>query len=100
MGKQTEHYKTVQGDTWDLISKKIWGDSKYKKYFDLLIIANREYTDTLMSRIDDEAKNQSEDETSLITGKSKEELRQLRDQVKQAINYPEDYLTKDDILTM
>lgn len=61
---------------------------------------NREYTDTLMSRIDDEAKNQSEDETSLITGKSKEELRQLRDQVKQAINYPEDYLTKDDILTM
>ena len=47
MGKQTEHYKTVQGDTWDLISKKIWGDSKYKKYFDLLIIANREYTDTV-----------------------------------------------------
>ena len=47
MGKQTEHYKTVQGDTWDSIAKKIWGDSKYKKYFDYLIQENREYTATV-----------------------------------------------------
>ena len=36
-------YTTIQGDMWDSISQKIYGDVKYT---DVLINANTEYHDT------------------------------------------------------
>lgn len=38
-------YTTIQGDTWDLISYKIFGDEKYMRY---LIEANWDYADVLV----------------------------------------------------
>lgn len=38
-------YMTVQGDTWDLISYKLFGDEKYMRY---LIEANWDYADVLV----------------------------------------------------
>ena len=38
-------YTTIQGDTWDLISWKLYGEEKYMRY---LIEANRPYIDTLI----------------------------------------------------
>lgn len=39
-----EKYKTIQGDTWDLISFKIWGT---EKHFNELIKENREHIGTV-----------------------------------------------------
>ena len=38
-------YKTIQGDTFDLISKKIYGN---ESYFIKLIEANQEYVNTVI----------------------------------------------------
>lgn len=37
-------YKTIQGDTWDLIAYKVYGSEKYMRY---LIEANWEHIDVL-----------------------------------------------------
>ena len=39
-----ERYRTIQGDTWDLISFKIWGTEKYHEE---LQEANREHYNTV-----------------------------------------------------
>lgn len=36
------NYTTIQGDTWDMISYKVYGDCKY---MDKIIEANSKYTD-------------------------------------------------------
>ena len=28
-----EAYRTIQGDTWDMIATKVYGDEKYLDYF-------------------------------------------------------------------
>ena len=33
-----EAYRTIQGDTWDMIAKKVYGDEKYLVLFDWPII--------------------------------------------------------------
>ena len=38
-------YTTIQGDTWDLISYKLFGEEKYMRY---LIEANRPQIDTMV----------------------------------------------------
>ena len=38
-------YKTIQGDTWDLIAYKLFGN---EKYMENLIIANWEFLDVLV----------------------------------------------------
>jgi len=38
-------YTTIQGDAWDLISFKLFGDEKYMRY---LIEANWDYADVLV----------------------------------------------------
>lgn len=38
-------YTTIQGDTWDMISFKLFGEEKYMRY---LIEANWEYADVLV----------------------------------------------------
>lgn len=38
-------YTTIQGDTWDLIAYRLYGDEKYMRY---LYEANWPYADTLL----------------------------------------------------
>jgi phage tail protein X len=38
-------YTTIQGDTWDLIAYKLYGDEKYMRY---LVQANYPHIDTLV----------------------------------------------------
>jgi phage tail protein X len=38
-------YRTSQGDTWDMISKRVYGD---EHYMDALLDANHEYIDIVI----------------------------------------------------